>query len=491
MTGFPFCFLVLLSSALSTHSEEELKSKKEAYVTFVREDVIGSVVGVRVLGQSLRETGTKKDCVVICNKDTTSAATIDILLADGWIVKFTQELLGAHDLQPIDSKIPTHFLFPFEKLIAWRMTGYTKLALIGPDFIVSENIDYIFSCGSFCATYTSSDGKFDTGVMIIQPSELTYEDMLEKSSSSKMKTEDLFLNEYFNRLIYATMFNWKAPEEHKHLGFARLPSCFNADATTYYLLNSRWVIEEKRKITRFSAFGCVYPWEWKFYFLFDLHWEWNKVRQRLPYNMDDNRFYEQKFPLWGPLLLVLFCCLAAFSFVNINILKMPTRLKPFTKNLHQHMISHRRQGTYPTYSFIFIVLSYYFTFKLIPTTLMPNQAEVLLFLWSCSIYFTFLGLYAFIIHALGTVKGLCDPVHSLNLTARLDSAMRHGRKHRLRRRWTLVLFLMYFSTFILLRIIPRFIHLFKTRVCTTLILLVVHLFVSCKVGHDIMQLWSK
>lgn len=56
---------------------------REAYVTLV----YGSfLLGTRVLGQSLRETGTKKDLIALCT-ETVSDEDKAVLAADGWIIR--------------------------------------------------------------------------------------------------------------------------------------------------------------------------------------------------------------------------------------------------------------------------------------------------------------------------------------------------------------------------------------------------------------------
>lgn len=480
--------LILLNSGLATHPKEA-GATNEAYVTFLQGEVAGSVVGVRVLGQSLREAGTQKDYVVICNKDTTSVATINTLSADGWIVKFKQEITEGPETesQQAGSRSQTDSSsFPVEKLIAWRMTEYHKLTLIEPDFVVTENVDSIFDCGHFCAAYINSDAIFDTGVMVIQPSKDTYKNMLEKFTSSEMTTEDSFLNEYFSRLIYGPMFNRSAQKGHSS-DLIRLPANLNADATNYYMLNSRWVITDKVKIVRFSAFGLVAPWDWKFYFLLELNWEWNAIRERLPYNVRDVTVYAPSNPLfWGPFLLLLFLYVASYAYIYLNTFKPPTRLWPFTKLLHQYIVSYHH-GNHPTfYSFFFLVLSYFFTFKIMPTTLPPSQAEFAFCMWSSSLFFSFLGLYVYATNAMHnrvSVNG-----RTSNSTPELNPGVSHAGKKQVRK-MTFFLFLAYLASYVLLRTFPRFIHPFKKRVVSTLILLVVHIFVSCQVGHYISQLW--
>ena len=469
--------LILYISGLTTNLQAA-ETTKEAYVTFLQENAAGSVVGVRVLGQSLRETGTKKDCVVVCNRDTVSDATIDLLVADGWVVKFKQEI--SETLKPksqqAGSRLLTHSSLPAEKVIAWKMTEYHRLTLIEPNFAVMVNIDRIFDCGSFCASYKSSDGSFDTGVMVIQPSEATYKNMMGKLISSEMMTEDTFLNEYFSRLIYESAFNWSA-KGRRSSSLTRLPASFNADATVYYMLNSHWVITDDLKIVCFSAFGLVEPWDWKFYFLFELNWKWNAIRERLPYNIEDNPLYIVSNPLfWGPFLLLLLLYLAGCTCRTFT----PTGQRSFTKLLRQY---HNRHGNYPTfYSFLFLVLSYFFTFQIMPTTLTPNKAEFALCMWSSSLFLSFLGLYIYAIDSLREIN--CHAGH-------ISCPSIHARKQQQLMKSTFVLFLPYLATYVLLRAVPGFIHPFVARLISMVILLVIHIFVSCQVGHNIMQLWSQ
>lgn len=69
---FAFCSILLFSSAFSEESQSIPPRTQNAYVALLYGDEF--LLGVRVLGQSLKETGTKNDMVVLVSSGVTSDA---------------------------------------------------------------------------------------------------------------------------------------------------------------------------------------------------------------------------------------------------------------------------------------------------------------------------------------------------------------------------------------------------------------------------------
>lgn len=135
-------WLLAIAMIVYSNSEGLTDTKKgvqqgkseDAYVTLMCEEF--QLLGVRVLGQSLQDTGTQNDLVVIYTKKASDEAK-EVLRADGWVIR------------PIQSNNNA-----CSKLHLWNLTELWKSYLPG---LVISSIDYVFDCGTFCASIHDSD----------------------------------------------------------------------------------------------------------------------------------------------------------------------------------------------------------------------------------------------------------------------------------------------------------------------------------------------
>ena len=164
------------------------------------------LLGVRVLKQSLIESNTEKNYVVLCSEKVSERAKI-ILAEDGWIVK---------SIITIDNPYVTsshYFAGAISKLYLWSLTEYRRVVFLDADTLVVQNIDVLFNCGNFCVNFRHSE-LFNSGVLTIKPSIKVFEDMtgnIEKYESYTSGDQG-FLNSYFSQLMYAPMFNPSDPK---------------------------------------------------------------------------------------------------------------------------------------------------------------------------------------------------------------------------------------------------------------------------------------
>eukprot|EP00127_Corallochytrium_limacisporum_P004862 Clim_evm6s191 gene=Clim_evmTU6s191 len=245
------------------------QNSRLAYATLLYGDAI---LGARVLGQSLRETGTEHDLVIIVTEDVTSEQ-IELLTRDGWIVKRIRSLPNPYE------NAPAHFNKVISKLYMWTLTEYERVVYLDLDTLVLSNIDELFDCAQFCASVRHSD-MFNSGVMVLKPDMELFEDMVNNLQTMGSYTggDQGFLNEYFNTLRYAPMFNPKNPEPKR--GVQRLSAGYNADVAMYYLRGEWLFMPEQLKIIHYTLLSSK-PWKWWGYPLLDLNWEWNRHRERL------------------------------------------------------------------------------------------------------------------------------------------------------------------------------------------------------------------
>ncbi|KAL5476269.1 hypothetical protein EMCRGX_G026193 [Ephydatia muelleri] len=201
---------------------------KEAYATLLYGDFL---TGTRVLGQSIRNTGTQRDYLAFCTEDV-SEAKRDVLKNEGWKIIPVKAISNMF----ATAENPSRFAFTVTKLEVWSLTEYRRIILIDSDAIVLKNIDHLFLCGTFCAVFRHSD-LFNSGVMVIKPSTKMYKSLLSKTSQleSYDGADQGFLNSVFSELKYAPMFNPKGNESPVEDMVMRLPAGYNMDIGMYYL----------------------------------------------------------------------------------------------------------------------------------------------------------------------------------------------------------------------------------------------------------------
>jgi len=229
---------------------------------------------MRVLGQSLRESGTTRDYVALCLASDVRDEEMDILMRDGWIVKTVNPL-------PKECVGNVAYSRHFTKIQAWQLTEYRRVISIDSDAIVLHNIDHLFNCAGFCASYRHSD-LFNTGVVVMKPSVETFKDICRRIQSVGSYTggDQGFLNYYYKELKYAPMF--RGNETRPNGKFLRLPAEYNGDIAVFYS-NSKWMYTDVvEPYVLHYTLGPVKPWKWWSYPLFSLNWKWNALRERLP-----------------------------------------------------------------------------------------------------------------------------------------------------------------------------------------------------------------
>lgn len=139
----------------------------------------GYVPGVEALGKSLDMTGTRHPKVVLHTSDVPMEA-MDRLADQGWQL---------HEVDRIANPSPTSGLLferfgsVFTKLRAWQFTEFDKVVLMDADMLVIRNIDDLFERPSFAAApdFFLPD-RFNSGLMVLDPSEETFERMMDALS---------------------------------------------------------------------------------------------------------------------------------------------------------------------------------------------------------------------------------------------------------------------------------------------------------------------
>jgi glycogenin glucosyltransferase len=214
---------------------------KRAYVTALAggDDY---VPGVEALGNSLHATGTEVPAIVLVTPSVSPAAREQVA-ARGWEVR---------EVQPIANPVPdTQHLFArfanvFTKLRAWELSGVDKAVFLDADTIVVRNIDDLFERPRFAAApdFFLPD-RFNSGVMVLEPSADTFQAMLDRlgSEPSYDGGDQGFLNRFYPDW-------WAMPVAH------RLPPGYNLHHFVFQFLSAhpslRAALEQEVRIVHYT-----------------------------------------------------------------------------------------------------------------------------------------------------------------------------------------------------------------------------------------------
>ncbi|KAF2306976.1 hypothetical protein GH714_022974 [Hevea brasiliensis] len=226
---FVLVALVWIQSGASLRSQRT----EQAYVTLLYGDEF--LLGVRVLGKSIRDTGSNKDMVVLVS-DGVSDYAMKLLEADGWIVEKISLLANPNQVRP------KRFWGVYTKLKIFNMTSYKKVVYLDADTIVIKSIEDLFKCGKFCANLKHSE-RLNSGVMVVEPSQSVFNDMMTKVNTLHSYTggDQGFLNSYYSDFPNAHVFQPNLPQEVLNSrpvpAMERLSTLYNADVGLYMLAN--------------------------------------------------------------------------------------------------------------------------------------------------------------------------------------------------------------------------------------------------------------
>ncbi|KAK7285898.1 hypothetical protein RJT34_20683 [Clitoria ternatea] len=292
----------------------KIKRTDEAYATLLYGDEF--LLGVRVLGKSIRNTGSNKDMVVLVS-DGVSDYAKTLLRADGWIVEMISLLANPNRVRP------KRFWGVYTKLKIFNMTDYKKVVYLDADTIVVKNIDDLFKCGKFCANLKHSE-RLNSGVMVVEPSETVFKDMVRKIKTTASYTggDQGFLNSYYSEFPNAHVFEPNLTPEVLNSRpvpeMERLSTLYNADVGLYMLAN-KWMVDENELRVIHYTLGPLKPWDWWTSWLLKPVDVWQDVREQLDeslpgtgrgQNPKDN--FLVKFLFLLPICALLFYCYHSF-----------------------------------------------------------------------------------------------------------------------------------------------------------------------------------
>ncbi|CDY58112.1 BnaA02g35140D [Brassica napus] len=437
--------LLLFSIALLKGSFGS-ESSKEAYVTLLYGDEF--LLGVRVLGKSIRDTGSDKDMVALVS-DGVSDYSKNLLKADGWKVERISLLANPNQVHP------TRFWGVYTKLKIFNMTDYNKVVYLDADTIVVKNIDDLFKCSKFCANLKHSE-RLNSGVMVVEPSQALFNDMMRKvkTLSSYTGGDQGFLNSYYPDFPNARVFDPSlSPEELKTRpvpDMERLSTLYNADVGLYMLAN-KWMVDESKLHVIHYTLGPLKPWDWWTAWLVKPVEAWHSIRVKLEEtlpgtgggkNQKDEFVVKLLFLL--PLCALLFCVYRSIQvhegslfnqirYLYYRIRSSGTRgVSTFsTMNPSYQLHGGSAHSKVPQhlgavsvlFCFISLLISVGTSFVIVPRQIMPWTGLILVYEWTFTIFFLLFGCFLLLVHQHG--KKLSVQTESSSLD---DSRKGHQRR---------------------------------------------------------------
>ncbi|KAI3888878.1 hypothetical protein MKX03_036062 [Papaver bracteatum] len=456
-----FGFLVIFSSLfqLGITAANTGSTKPQAYVTLLYGDEF--LLGVRVLGKSIRDTGSKKDMVVLVS-DGVSDYAKDLLQADGWIVEVISLLANPNQIRP------KRFWGVYTKLKIFNMTKYSKVVYLDADTIVVKSIEDLFKCQKFCANLKHSE-RMNSGVMVVEPSDKIFKDMMSKITTLHSYTggDQGFLNSYFTGFANAHVFEPNlSPEVMKSRpvpDMERLSTLYNADVGLYMLAN-KWMVEEKELRVIHYTLGPLKPWDWWTSWLLKPVDVWQNVREQLQEtlpgtgggsNPNDDRVIKFLFLL--PLLALVFCFYRSFVKMQKDFFVSTNSLFDNIRHVYYRfrsggglaysavgvspssIISSNEQfpiGSHPPaylgglsilVCFTAALVSLALAFSLVPRQVMPWAGLLLVYEWTFTIFFMTFGGYLHLIYKWGKSAS----AHAGSLSTNSESlAYEAGKGHQ-------------------------------------------------------------
>ncbi len=175
--------------------------RREAYVTFVAGEAF--VLGARVLGRSLQETGTRRcarnaalfamrftfnrarararRALVCLVAGPLSRASTRALASSGWALARVPTVANPARGDAASfgaARHPAKLTHVYSKLAVFNLTAYSRVVYLDADtLVVPPGADALFRCrGALCAVMRHSE-RFNSGVMVLTPSAATARNM--------------------------------------------------------------------------------------------------------------------------------------------------------------------------------------------------------------------------------------------------------------------------------------------------------------------------
>ncbi|CAH2047091.1 unnamed protein product [Thlaspi arvense] len=169
---------------------EGIRKQRVAYVTILHSSE-AYVCGAIALGQSIRQSGSHKDMILLHDQSITNRSLLGLSSA-GWNLRLIDRIRSPF------AKKDSYNEWNYSKLRLWQVTDYDKLVFIDADFIVLKKLDHLFYYPQLSAA-GNDKVLFNSGIMVLEPSPCLFKDLIEKSLKIESYNggDQGFLNEIF------------------------------------------------------------------------------------------------------------------------------------------------------------------------------------------------------------------------------------------------------------------------------------------------------
>lgn len=163
-----------------------------AYVTYISSSEFA--LPAAVLMFSIANTGSQYARAICVTKEVSQSDR-------SWLSLFAQII----EIEKIPSPLRVdneRYRDVFTKLRMWELIMFDKVLYIDTDVIIRKNIDVLFDLSEWSVPIDAEEGRYSTGMMVLQPSLDTFRAMLFdlKTTQVSMELPDLlFLKEFFER----------------------------------------------------------------------------------------------------------------------------------------------------------------------------------------------------------------------------------------------------------------------------------------------------
>ncbi|KAI8367102.1 nucleotide-diphospho-sugar transferase [Blakeslea trispora] len=226
-------------------------SKKNAYVTFLCDDVMAEAS--EVLVYSLNQTKTQHDIVVLVLEEVSQQSRDRLEHLGAKIISVDQ--IKYPWISAAAKKKGYNKACRYSKLNLWNLTQYAKVVFLDADTMVVQPLDELFDYPEFSAV-VDIGGVLNTGVFVAEPKEETFKDIMSTylNAPSYNQGDQGFLNYYFNKTTHPLPGNYNILVKFTH--FSTLARSFIAN--------------KKAKVLHFTS--ETKPWN----FHFEHHVTWRE-----------------------------------------------------------------------------------------------------------------------------------------------------------------------------------------------------------------------
>jgi hypothetical protein len=297
----------------------------------------------------------------------------------------------------------------------FAQTQFGRVVYLAPETLVKHDVAALAACPVFCAPFVSPC-SFSTGVMVIQPNQTFYRDLIQawpshtcshsaNDNPDGLDEEACALNELLGmRLLNAPLFSLESSTAQNMLlqsnasaeflergPMMRLPMGCQAPHVLYYpRLRFEIPVQPcgQLRVIDFAGPSVMQPWRWWTYSVMDLSWDWQKYRMQLH---DRNSPRDgSRFSVWVRIIAFQIAALVIAGLWN------PCRADPARSAAVADPVSSlplAKHGGPDEQAFLVIAvgrglfalfLSGVIAFSLTPDTLLPLDALALFATYKCS-----------------------------------------------------------------------------------------------------------